>query len=47
MLPTLSDDLLMEAYRSALRLHLDGEFLRMLRAEIRRRKLTVPGERLC
>lgn len=47
MLPTLPDDLLVEAYRSALRLQLESDFLRMLRAEIRRRKLTVPGERVC
>lgn len=47
MLPILTDELLIDAYRSALRLRLEREFVHMLRAEIRRRNLTVPGERVC
>lgn len=47
MLPILNDELLLDAYRSALRLGLDREFVHMLRTEIRRRKLSVPGERAC
>ncbi|MFC5528560.1 sporulation histidine kinase inhibitor Sda [Cohnella yongneupensis] len=47
MLPTLPDEMLLDAYRSALRLQLDREFVYMLRAEIRRRKLTLRGERVC
>ncbi|MDB4868554.1 MAG: sporulation histidine kinase inhibitor Sda [Cohnella sp.] len=42
MLPLLSDDLLLDAYRSAVRLGLDREFVRMLRSEIRRRCLKLP-----
>ncbi|WP_115994062.1 sporulation histidine kinase inhibitor Sda [Cohnella lupini] len=45
MLPLLTDDLLLDAYRSALRLQLEREFVRMLKSEIRRRKLSVPEER--
>jgi hypothetical protein len=40
MLPMLSDELLLDAYRSAVRLGLDRDFVRMLRAEIRRRRLS-------
>ncbi|MFD0671617.1 sporulation histidine kinase inhibitor Sda [Cohnella sp. GCM10027633] len=47
MLPILTDELLIDAYRSALRLRLEREFVYMLRAEIRRRNLSVPGERIC
>ncbi|TFE24236.1 sporulation histidine kinase inhibitor Sda [Cohnella luojiensis] len=46
MLPLLTDDLLLDAYRSALRLQLEREFVRMLRSEIKRRKLSVPEERM-
>lgn len=45
MLPLLSDDLLLDAYQSAIRLQLEREFVRMLRSEIKRRKLFVPEER--
>nr|WP_181907506.1 sporulation histidine kinase inhibitor Sda [Cohnella lupini] len=44
-MPLLTDDLLLDAYRSALRLQLEREFVRMLKSEIRRRKLSVPEER--
>ncbi|XID95777.1 sporulation histidine kinase inhibitor Sda [Paenibacillaceae bacterium WGS1546] len=44
MLPMLTDDLLLEAYRSAMRMRLDRDFVRMLRSEIRRRKLAVPED---
>lgn len=46
MLPLLPDDLLLDAYRNALRLQLEREFLHMLKSEIRRRKLFVPEERI-
>ncbi|QMV40888.1 sporulation histidine kinase inhibitor Sda [Cohnella cholangitidis] len=46
MLPLLPDDLLLDAYRSALRLRLEREFVHLLRSEIRRRKLTIPEERV-
>ena len=46
MLPLLPDDQLLDAYRSAIRLQLEREFLHMLRSEIRRRKLSVPEERV-
>jgi hypothetical protein len=46
MLPLLSDDLLLDAYQSAIRLQLEREFVRMLRSEIRRRKLYVPEDRV-
>ncbi|MCD9023952.1 sporulation histidine kinase inhibitor Sda [Cohnella silvisoli] len=46
MLPLLPDELLLDAYRSALRLQLDRDFVHMLRSEIRRRKLSVPEERV-
>jgi len=46
MLPLLTDELLLDAYRSALRMELDWEFVRLLRSEIRRRKLSVPEERV-
>lgn len=46
MLPLLPDELLLDAYRSALRLQLDREFVHMLRSEIRRRKLSVHEERV-
>jgi Sporulation inhibitor A. len=45
MLPLLSDELLLDAYRSALRMRLDREFVRLLRSEIRRRKIVLPEER--
>lgn len=45
MLPTLSDELLLDAYRSALRLGLEREFIRLLRSEIGRRKLPLPEVR--
>ncbi|MFC5469913.1 sporulation histidine kinase inhibitor Sda [Cohnella suwonensis] len=45
MLPLLSDDLLLDAYSNALRLRLDLEFLRLLKSEIRRRRLSLPEER--
>jgi hypothetical protein len=44
MLPLLPDELLLDAYRSALRLQLDRDFVHMLRSEIRHRKLSVPEE---
>jgi hypothetical protein len=44
MFPLLSDDLLLDAYRNAIRLGLDRDFVRMLRSEIRRRCLK-PRER--
>jgi hypothetical protein len=44
LLPLLSDELLLDAYRHAVRLQLDGEFVQMLRTEIRRRRLLVPDE---
>ncbi|WP_084760815.1 sporulation histidine kinase inhibitor Sda [Cohnella panacarvi] len=47
MFPILPDEMLIDAYRNALRLQLDREFVRMLRAEIRRRKLTLPERQLC
>lgn len=37
----LSDDMLLDAYRGAIKLGLDKEFIRMLRSEIRRRKLSA------
>ncbi|REK60545.1 MAG: sporulation histidine kinase inhibitor Sda [Cohnella sp.] len=43
-MPLLSDELLLEAYRHALRLKLEQEFLSLLRAEIDRRKLVLPEE---
>jgi hypothetical protein len=46
MLPLLPDELLLDAYRSALRLQLDREFVHMLRSEIRRRKLSLPEGRV-
>jgi hypothetical protein len=46
MLPLLPDELLLDAYRSALRLQLDRDFVHMLRAEIRRRRLSIPEERV-
>ncbi|TJY39787.1 sporulation histidine kinase inhibitor Sda [Cohnella pontilimi] len=45
MFPKLSDDSLLDAYRSAIRLGLDWEFVRMLRSEIRRRCLKLPEGR--
>lgn len=45
MLPSLTDEMLMDAYRSAIRLGLDRAFIRMLRAEIGRRRLPIPQER--
>ncbi|MBO9599488.1 MAG: sporulation histidine kinase inhibitor Sda [Cohnella sp.] len=47
MFPMLPDEMLIDAYRNALRMQLDREFVRMLRAEIRRRKLSLPWERIC
>jgi|CeladaMinimDraft_18_1061708.scaffolds.fasta_scaffold02356_3 hypothetical protein len=44
MLPLLSDELLLDAYRHAIRLKLDREFVQMLMAEIRRRRLHLPDE---
>ena len=44
MLMLLSDDLLLEAYHHAIRLHLEREFIYMLRAEILRRNLMLPDE---
>jgi len=46
MLPLLTDELLLDAYRSALRMRLDRDFVRILRSEIRRRKLALPEERV-
>jgi len=46
MLPLLPDDLLLDAYRNALLLRLERDFVHLLRAEIRRRKLSVPEERV-
>jgi hypothetical protein len=46
MLPLLPDELLLDAYRSALRLQLDRDFVYMLRSEIRRRKLSMPEQRV-
>jgi len=45
MLPLLTDELLLDAYHSALRLQLEREFVHMLRSEIKRRKLAVLEER--
>jgi|GEM_PF-382478 hypothetical protein len=45
MLPLLSDEMLLEAYHHAKRLKLEKEFVHMLRAEIRRRRLSLPDER--
>ncbi|MFC5405599.1 sporulation histidine kinase inhibitor Sda [Cohnella soli] len=45
MLPLLSDDLLLDAYHNAVRLRLELEFLRLLKSEIRRRRLSLPEER--
>ncbi|WP_152619407.1 sporulation histidine kinase inhibitor Sda [Cohnella kolymensis] len=42
----LSDDLLLDAYRNAVRLQLEMEFVRLLRAEIKRRRLKVPDEQV-
>lgn len=47
MFPMLPDEMLIDAYRNALRLQLEREFVHMLRAEIRRRKLSLHGERIC
>ena len=47
MFPMLPDEMLIDAYRNALRMQLDREFVRMLRAEIRRRQLSLPWERIC
>lgn len=44
MLLLLSDELLLEAYHQAIRMKLDREFIYMLRAEILRRNLMLPGE---
>ncbi|WP_080834056.1 MULTISPECIES: sporulation histidine kinase inhibitor Sda [Cohnella] len=44
MLPLLSDELLLEAYRHALRLQLEHEFVSLLQAEIHRRELALPEE---
>jgi len=44
MLPLLSDELLLDAYRHAVRMKLDKEFVQMLVAEIRRRRLHLPEE---
>ncbi|MFC5702919.1 sporulation histidine kinase inhibitor Sda [Cohnella faecalis] len=46
MLPLLSDELLLDAYRHAVRLSLDWDFVQMLRMEIRRRKLPLPEEQV-
>jgi len=40
MLPQLSDELLLDAYRKAVRLGLDRDFIQMLGSEIGRRRLT-------
>ncbi len=45
MFSLLPDELLLDAYRSALHLQLEREFVRMLRSEIRRRKLSYPEGR--
>lgn len=45
MLPQLSDEMLLDAYRNAIRLGLERAFIRMLRTEIRRRRLTQPEGR--
>jgi len=37
----LSDEVLVESYHSAIRLHLDVEFIRLLAYEIKRRKLVL------
>lgn len=47
MLPMLPDEMLIDAYRNAMRLQLDREFVYMLRAEMRRRKLSVSWDRIC
>ncbi|WP_276354058.1 sporulation histidine kinase inhibitor Sda [Cohnella caldifontis] len=38
-MPILSDELLLDAYRNAVRLGLERDFIRLLRTEIRRRGL--------
>jgi hypothetical protein len=40
MLPKLSDQMLLDAYRNAIRLGLEREFIRLLRTEIRRRGIS-------
>lgn len=44
MMPNLNDELLLDAYRHAMRLQLEKEFVHMLRAEIRRRQIQLPEE---
>ncbi len=46
MLPLLPDEQLLDAYSNALRLQLEREFVHMLRTEIRRRRLSLPKERV-
>lgn len=46
MLPQLTDELLLDAYRNAVRLGLEREFIRMLRSEIGRRRLVRSEERV-
>jgi developmental checkpoint coupling sporulation initiation to replication initiation len=46
MLEMLSDEILIEAYIKALQLKLDPDFLRLLAAEMRRRKLDRSVQRL-
>jgi len=41
MLVQLSDEMLLDAYRGAVKLGLDQEFIRLLRNEIRRRRLNA------
>lgn len=45
MLPQLSDELLLDAYRGAVKLGLEKEFIGMLRSEIRRRRLDAEERR--
>jgi|GEM_PF-1056498 len=40
MMRILSDELLLDSYHSAVRLHLDVEFIRMLANELKRRGIT-------
>lgn len=47
MFPMLPDEMLIDAYRNALRLQLDREFVHMLRVEIRRRKLSLSWDSIC
>ncbi len=46
MLPQLTDEILLDAYRGAIRLGLEKEFIRMLQSEIQRRRLNAAKGRV-